>query len=139
MGEDGLTGLRICLPDDEWKSVKQQLGVGSKSAPQICDQNFLPIFDLGSMLTYLESMPIQPARGTRSGARTSRHDPLFENPQELRSHRSWRRSTDQSLLRGRFRFQVDDLSHLSLFTSAYLSNLHYEQQIEGYSVQQTKS
>jgi hypothetical protein len=62
MGEDGLTGLRICLPDDEWNSVKQQLGVGSKSAPQICDQNFLPIFDLGSMLTYPESMPIQRGR-----------------------------------------------------------------------------
>jgi 2-polyprenyl-6-methoxyphenol hydroxylase-like FAD-dependent oxidoreductase len=62
MGEDGLTGLRTCLQDTEWDSVKRKLGRGSKAAPQICDRQFQQIFDLGSLLTYPESMPIQRGR-----------------------------------------------------------------------------
>ena len=62
MGEDGLTGLRTSLLDTEWNSVKSKLGVGGKAAPQICDLNFRSIFDLGSLLTYPESMPIQRGR-----------------------------------------------------------------------------
>jgi 2-polyprenyl-6-methoxyphenol hydroxylase-like FAD-dependent oxidoreductase len=62
MGEDGLTGLRTSLSDTEWKSVKDKLGVGGKAAPQICDPHFRTIFDLGSLLTYPESMPIQRGR-----------------------------------------------------------------------------
>ena len=62
MGEDGLTGLRTCLPDDKWISVKSKLGVGSKAAPQICDRHFRTIFDLGLLPTYPESMPIQRGR-----------------------------------------------------------------------------
>src|SRR5579862_2525518 len=62
MGEDGLTGLRTCLPDDKWNLVKSKLGIGSKAAPQICDRQFRSIFDLGSLPTYPESMPIQRGR-----------------------------------------------------------------------------
>ena len=62
MGEDGLTGLRTCLQDPQWDSVKSKLGRGSKSAPQICDRHFNQIFDLGSLLNYPESMPIQRGR-----------------------------------------------------------------------------
>ena len=62
MGQDGLTGLRTCLQDAEWNSVKSKLGRGSKSAPQICDRHFRQIFDLGSLISYPESMPIQRGR-----------------------------------------------------------------------------
>jgi 2-polyprenyl-6-methoxyphenol hydroxylase-like FAD-dependent oxidoreductase len=62
MGEDGLTGLRTCLANDKWNSVKSKLGVGSKGAPQICDRQFRSIFDLGSLPNYPESMPIQRGR-----------------------------------------------------------------------------
>src|SRR5579859_2823161 len=62
MGEDGLTGLRTCLQNTEWNQVKRNLGVGSKSAPQICDRHFRSIFDLGNLPTYPESMPIQRGR-----------------------------------------------------------------------------
>jgi hypothetical protein len=62
MGEDGLSGLHTSLTDQGWKSVKSILGVGSKAAPQICDGQFRSIFDLGSLLTYPESMPIQRGR-----------------------------------------------------------------------------
>jgi hypothetical protein len=62
MGEDGLTGLHRSLTDDGWGAVKSLLGVGSKAAPQICDRQFRSIFDLGSLLTYPESMPMQRGR-----------------------------------------------------------------------------
>ena len=52
MGEDGLTGLRTSLQDTEWNAVKRNLGVGSKSAPQICDRHFRSIFDLGRLPSY---------------------------------------------------------------------------------------
>jgi len=62
MGEDGLMGLRTSLQDTEWNAVKRNLGVGSKSAPQICDRHFRSIFDLGRLPTYPESLPIQRGR-----------------------------------------------------------------------------